>query len=238
MERGNILRAIGFLICALFIAAITAAGMCAESRPENREEYEYEAEEAPQNDSEIIARVVVDAGHGGFDAGASGKDSGVREDEINLSVARLLRVALESNSIEVIMTREDSGAIASTKREDMRRRSEILNTPGIDLTVSIHMNTFSDRSVSGPMVFYMGGSSDGERLASDVIKTVCESVDRSVRTANPGDYYVLREGYAPAIIVECGFLSNSEDERNLQDPVYQQKLAYGICSGILNYLGV
>lgn len=239
MESGKVLRTIGVGICILFVIAALIVSNAGGGGYHNAED-EYEADEEPRDrdPAEITARVVIDAGHGGFDAGASGTDSGVREDEINLSVAKLLKVELESNNVQVIMTREDASALGGTKREDMRKRSEILNTPGLDLTVSIHMNKFSDRSVSGPMVFYAAGSTDGERLANEVIDEVCAAVDRDVRRANPGDYYVLREGYAPGIIVECGFLSNSADEAALQDPVYQQKLAYGICSGILNYLGL
>ena len=119
----------------------------------------------------------------------------------------------------------------------MAARGAILSDEGVDLTVSVHMNMFSDRSVSGPMVFYMEGSQEGEKLAGCVIESVCEAIGHPARPANPGDYYVLRAGSAPGIIVECGFLSNAQDEALLLDPVHQQKLANGIAAGVLEYLG-
>ncbi len=181
--------------------------------------------------------VVVDAGHGGFDGGAKGTDTGVIESGLNLEVANKLRSALEKEGFLVIMTREDENAIGSDKSADMKKRKEIINGENVDYVISIHMNKFSDRAVSGPMAFYQQGSIEGEKLAVAVINGICESVDRPKRIANPGDYYMIRESPAVSVLVECGFLSNSTDEKLLQDSEYQDKIVTGIVNGFKEYLG-
>ena len=180
--------------------------------------------------------VVVDAGHGGVDGGAVGSKTGVVEAGLNLTVAFAVRDALEAEGINVLMTRTDEDALADTKQGDMQARRKLMNTEGVDLVVSVHMNRFTDPSISGPMAFYMKGSAEGQRLAERVIASVCEAVGRPVRSANPGDYFVIRESPAPSVLVECGFLSNAEDEALLQTEAHQQKLARGIVDGILAYL--
>ena len=86
------------------------------------------------------------------------------------------------------------------------------------------------------MAFYMKGSAEGERLAQLVIDGVCNAVSWPLRAANPGDYFVVRECACPAVLIECGFLTNAEDEKLLMDAAYQQKLAAGITQGVLAYL--
>ncbi len=181
--------------------------------------------------------VIIDAGHGGFDNGAIGIDTGVHEDELNLAVAKLVEKGLRQNDIAVVMTRSSEDAIASTKQQDMQGRATIMNDANAVAVVSIHMNMFEDRAVKGPMSFYMQGSAEGERLATAVLESVCSAIDHSKRTANHADYFVLRESVPPAVIIECGFLSNPSDEVLLQDGAHQQKIADGIVEGILSYLG-
>lgn len=185
--------------------------------------------------AEAIA-VVIDAGHGGFDGGAVGTKTGVIEAELNLSVAKLLADELTRRGMYVIMTRTDGEAIGATKDADMKRRKEIMNLPNVDLVVSVHMNKFRDVSVSGPMVFYMKGSDEGKSLAESVMFSLCEALDRPKRIANPEDLFVLRVPSAPSVLVECGFLSNADDEAKLITEEYQRKLARGIAEGISNYL--
>lgn len=180
--------------------------------------------------------VVVDAGHGGMDVGASGTDTGVEEAGLNLAVAQRLQAELTARGVRVIMTREDDGALAASKRGDMEARREMLRDETADIVVSIHMNKYGDRSVSGAMAYYMQGSAEGERLAQMVIDSVCDAIDRDRRAANPGDYFVLRECEAPSVLVECGFLSNAEEEKKLQDGAYQQLLAEAIAAGVIAYV--
>jgi N-acetylmuramoyl-L-alanine amidase len=98
------------------------------------------------------------------------------------------------------------------------------------------MNKFSDRSVKGPMCYFQAGAKDGQALADCVIEAICASLGRDPRLANPGNNFVTRIPSVPSVLVECGFLSNPEDEQNLQDPDYQQKLADGIAEGVMAYL--
>lgn len=194
------------------------------------------AEETTQPATAAAFTVVVDAGHGGMDGGAVGTETGVVEAGLNLAVALLLQEALEARGVRVIMTREDENALAETKRADMDARREILCNETADLVVSIHMNKFTQRSVSGAMAYYMQGSAQGETLAQCVIDSVCDAIGQKRRAANPGDYFVIRECAVPAVLVECGFLSNPEDEKNLQDEAYQGKLAEAVAEGILAYM--
>ena len=181
--------------------------------------------------------IVVDPGHGGFDGGAVGSASGVVESGLNLTVASLLRDALTEQGITVLMTRETEDALGGTKQSDLAARRAMFTRDEVDLVVSIHMNQFSDPDVSGAMAYYMTGSGEGQKLAQSVIDSLCDAIGRNRRLANPGDYFVIRECKCPAVLVECGFLSNPEDEAALQQPEYQQKLAKAIAAGILSYLG-
>ena len=180
--------------------------------------------------------VILDAGHGGFDAGASGTATGVKESELNLQVALLVRGALEDAGARVVMTRTGPGALGSTKREDMARRGQLLLTEGADAAVSIHMNKFSDCKVRGPMAYYQAGAAEGEKLAVAVIDSLTEALCLKPRHANPGNNFVTRIPVCPAVLVECGFLSHPEEERLLQDEAYQRTLAEAVAQGVIAYL--
>lgn len=187
-----------------------------------------------QTDSGGVPLIILDAGHGGKDGGAVGVN-GIQEAGINLEVARLVESGLREAGFAVEMTRKNEDALGENKRADMEARREIMRQDGVCAIVSIHMNKFRDSSIKGPMAFYMKGSAEGEKLATQVITAVCETIGHPKRPANPGDYFVLRESIAPAVIIECGFLSNASDEAKLQDPAHQKKLAAGIVAGVAAY---
>lgn len=180
--------------------------------------------------------VVVDAGHGGVDGGATGAKSGVAEAGLNLTMAKLVEAELTARGVAVVLTRSGEDALAQGKKADMAARREVMNRENVDAVVSVHMNKFSDCSVHGPMAFYMPGSDEGAKLAVAVIDAVCDAIGAPRRIANPADYYVLRESDPVAVLVECGFLSNAEDEKLLQTPAHQKLLAKGIADGVLQYL--
>ncbi len=190
-----------------------------------------------RTDSGGVPLIVLDAGHGGKDGGAVGL-SGVQEAGINLEVARLVESGLREAGFAVKMTRRDEAALGESKREDMQARREIIRQDGVCAVVSIHMNKFRDSAIKGPMAFYMKGSEEGNKLATQVITSVCDTIGHPKRPANPGDYFMLRESVAPAVIIECGFLSNASDENLLQDPAHQKKLAAGIVAGIAAYFAM
>lgn len=240
VKTGRVWNITAIAVSLVFAASVMMACVVYNDEPGNNEgdQTQLPTESATVNPSEqeSIARVVIDAGHGGFDVGATGLGLGTKEDGLNLAVAKLLKEELEALNIEIIMTRETDDALGATKDEDMSYRREVISKAGNDLMVSIHMNMFSDRSVSGPMVFYMEGSEAGKELAACVINSLCDTVGRERRLPNPGDYYVLRAGTAPGIIVECGFLSNAQEEALLVTPEYQKLLAEGIALGIEAFL--
>jgi len=179
--------------------------------------------------------VVVDAGHGGFDPGASGAD-GTREDELNLKVAACLKTALESYGAQVIMTRSDENALAGTKEEDMAERRRIITESQSNIVVSIHMNSYTDETASGPLVLFMKGSSRGERLAKCIQRSMIKLLkpDRE-NSARSDDLYILRSGNQPCVIVECGYMSNKKELQRLKSADYQQQLADAICQGVIDY---
>ena len=108
--------------------------------------------------------VVIDPGHGQPDGGATGMDTGIAEEGINLNYAMALRDELSALNISAVLTREDENALNADKKKDMAARRDIINSADAAAVISIHMNKFSDRSVSGPMAFYMKGSVEGKGL--------------------------------------------------------------------------
>jgi N-acetylmuramoyl-L-alanine amidase len=181
--------------------------------------------------------IVIDAGHGGFDGGATGRATGIPEDGINLAVAKKLQSLFEKNGYEVIMTREDENAVGDNKDEDMARRREIIASSGADIVISIHMNKFPSASVSGPQVFYYEKSTEGEELAKLIQQELIEALDPpKQRVEHPEDYYILCSGDCPAVIVECGFLSNEREEALLITDEYQAECAKAIYRGADAYL--
>ena len=194
-----------------------------------------------EKDKERIC-VVVDAGHGGDDPGKVGIN-GVNEKDVNLQIAELVKVFLEANDIEVIMTREsDEGlydADASNKKvQDMKRRIALIEESEPALTVSIHQNSYPEEYVHGAQVFYYTGSTQGQLLASAVQRQLVQKADpENKRQVKANDsYYLLKKTGVPIVIVECGFLSNSAEAEKLCMPEYQQRVAWAIHMGILEYL--
>ncbi len=178
--------------------------------------------------------IVLDAGHGGFDPGAIGA-GGTHEDELNLAVTRYLKAEFENFGIQVIMTREDENAIAGDKDSDMAERRRIIEQSGSDIVISIHMNSFTeDPDVSGPLVLFMLDSAEGKRLAEAIQQSMNEKLDAN-GTARAQSLYILQSGSQPCVLVECGYISNEEEERNLNQPDYQQRVAEAICKGTAEY---
>ncbi|MGI6176094.1 MAG: N-acetylmuramoyl-L-alanine amidase [Christensenellales bacterium] len=182
-------------------------------------------------------RIVLDPGHGGFDGGARGKDSDVNEDSINLAIALYLCGDLEGLGADVVMTREEAKDLAPSKKADLAKRREIIENSEADFVISIHQNSHPNRSNSGPAVFYHEGSTAAEALAGAIQAKMNEELEpKRPRNALVGDYYILKSGEMPCVIVECGFLSNSEEERLLQQPDYQKRVSRSIVIGVLDYL--
>ena len=188
--------------------------------------------------------IVLDAGHGEPDGGAVGK-AGVKEQELNLKIAEFTQGFLEQSGMEVIMTRadeqgiQDSGnSIRQKKRSDMSNREKLMNRSDVDLFISIHMNKFTDPQYSGPQVFYSSNHEKSkimaEFLQSELISILEPASKREVKQAT-GDIYLLKKAKVPAVLVECGFLSNAQEEQKLLDEKYQKETAWAIYSSIVKY---
>lgn len=180
--------------------------------------------------------IVIDAGHGGFDPGKVASD-GVTEKTINLSIADKLSSFLEQGGAIIRTTRVEDSSLSESKRQDLKNRVEIANNSKADLFISIHQNSFPKSNVKGAQVFYYKGSEEGKRLASFIQSRLKEVVDiDNERIAKANDnYYVLKQIKIPSVIVECGFLSNSVEHDKLMSEEYQEKLAWAIYMGVLDY---
>lgn len=185
----------------------------------------------------LTAGVLIDPGHGGADVGAISPVSGAHEAPLNLEMALALKAALEKQDVgPVTLTRADENALGPTKDADMEERSRIIRETDAALMVSIHMNSFTDPEVWGPQVFYDAESAGGKRLAQAIQNRLNEATGgtRSPRTQG---LIVLRAASVPAVLVECGFLTNPEEDQKLRDGEYQAMIAEAIALGILDFGG-
>ena len=186
--------------------------------------------------------VCIDSGHGGNDPGKIGV-AGTKEKEVNLAIALKLKKSLEKQNIRVVMTRTDDRNLADAnvsneKTSDMKNRVAKMDSEQPDAVVSIHQNSYTDSSVKGAQVFYYSESKEGKKLAEILQKSLIENADpKNHRMAKANtSYYILKNTVAPTVIVECGFLSNSEEESLLISAVYQDKLVDALQKGICEYL--
>ena len=191
-----------------------------------------------------LATVVIDAGHGGRDVGVVGVNSNVSEAEINLLITQTLKSKLEALNVKVVLTRKNADGLydknaTNFKRSDMEKRKNIIAETAPNLVVSIHCNRYPSGERRGAQAFFNNFSDDGKRLAS-LIQTNLNILNEEHlnRGFSPlkGDYYILNCSNYPSCIVECGFLSNAEDDLLLNDENYRDKLADAILSGIMSYL--
>lgn len=191
--------------------------------------------------------IIVDAGHGEPDGGSVGK-LGILEKDLNLDVAKKLSEKLTNSGYNVIMTRTDNNglqknldaSIREQKRTDLRERVKIINDSDAAMLVSIHMNFFTDAKYSGPQVFYSSNIQGSEELAKAIregfIEVIGEHCTREIKPVK-NEIYLLKKTEKPSVIVECGFLSNAEEEKLLSDSNYQDKVAESICKGVSKYSG-
>ncbi len=186
--------------------------------------------------------IVIDVGHGGRDPGKVSV-SGKNEKDINLEIALKLKTILEQNDCNVILTRETdtdlSDANASNKKlSDLNNRLELILNTQPDLVISIHQNAYPSSTQHGAQTFYYSKSNDSKLLAETIQGSLIKNVDPdNHRAAKSNDsYYILKNCSSPIVIIECGFLSNWEEDKLLQDENYQNQLAWGMHLGILDYL--
>lgn len=188
--------------------------------------------------------ILIDPGHGGIDGGAKSKNGTVEKD-INLQISLKLKSNLEAKGYKVCMTRdEDEGlyesgnTVREKKREDLRKRTEKKDETGCHMFISIHQNMFPQSNCFGAQVWY--ASNDKSATAAKYIQdSLKETVkDSNKRVAKPaGDaYLILRDNYdGVSLLVECGFLSNPDEEMRLKSEEHQNLIVEGISLGIDQY---
>jgi len=186
--------------------------------------------------------VIIDAGHGADDGGKVGIN-GAMEKDINLTIALRVRELLETQGVQVIMTREDDQGTYpkvgdNRKLRDMQKRVEAINKERAALTVSIHQNSYTDERIHGAQVFYFTGSEAGRQAAELMQEQMVMTLDpENHRQAKENSsYYLLKNVKYPIIIAECGFLSNQKEADLLCDKEYQEQVAWAIHLGIIRYL--
>lgn len=191
--------------------------------------------------------IVLDAGHGGEDGGAVGID-GIYEKNINLFIATKLKNLLEIAGYNVIMTRDEdkaiydnnAGTLKQKKKSDLKNRLNMIKSNSNENTVfiSIHQNKFTDSKYSGSQIFYSKNNPLSQELANYIRKSIIGLVQPdNTREIKPADktIFLLHNASIPAVIVECGFLSNSEEARKLISEEYQEQMAFCIFCGAINY---
>lgn len=193
------------------------------------------AQAAVAGEAAIPRIIVLDAGHGGADGGASGPD-GTRECDLNLAITLKTDAVLGLLGEETLLLRStdtdlsssDSKSISQKKVSDIRRRVELTNSQPGAILVSIHCNTYSQEKYHGAQVFYTGGAKEfGETMQLALKNGVDPSNARMAKAVSP-DVYLMNHIKVPGILVECGFLTNQEELTNLKDPDYQTRLAVTI----------
>jgi len=186
--------------------------------------------------------IVLDAGHGGPDGGASGGD--VIEKVVALSITNKLRDYLQGQGATVIMTRDGDYDLAEDgmkgysrrKSVDLRKRVEIINGSNADLYISIHLNSLPRTSSKGAQTFFYGSLIENERFAKYVQAELRESLNNTHRLAKIINHvYLMKYSKVPGALVEVGFLSNYEETQQLRDEEYQDKLAAAIYRGVIRY---
>ncbi|HHX74607.1 MAG TPA: N-acetylmuramoyl-L-alanine amidase CwlD [Firmicutes bacterium] len=181
---------------------------------------------------------AIDPGHGGYDPGVM--RNGIAEKDVALEISLFLRAYLQSAGARVVMTRETDRdlllpAAGPKKQQDMKNRMRVINGARPDLLLSIHVNSITSPVWRGAQVFHKAGEGNSKVIAETIqeeLRRILANTDRAVK---PGNYYVLNEAECPAVLVECGFLSNAEEARLLTDRTYQSRLAWAVYAGLLRY---
>lgn len=198
------------------------------------------------SNAQSLPVLVIDAGHGGIDSGTSGGD-GTPEKNINLSISRKLNEILTLMGYKTIMTRTQDELIGegefttirSQKQADVYKRLELVEEQENCILISVHQNYFQQNKYSGFQVFYTNNHPQNKQLAQQLQSTVTKALQphntRTVKTVG-SEIYLLHHCTKPAVMVECGFLSNPKELSLLKNETYQNQMAFALAKGIDTYL--
>jgi N-acetylmuramoyl-L-alanine amidase len=196
-------------------------------------------------DFSVLPTIIIDPGHGGEDGGAV--DNGVIEDEVNLAVCLALRDMFAINGFEVVMTRDsdisihDEGVKGTRKQKtsDLKNRLAISEKHPNSVFISVHQKTVTNPKSWGTQVFYGPKNPASERLANAMQKDFARELQpdntRGIKKADK-NLFLMYQAQCPAVLVECGFLSNPNDAALLSDPEYQQKVAFTIFGSVIGFI--
>lgn len=197
--------------------------------------------------SEALKTIIIDPGHGGFDGGAVAAD-GTQEKSINLEIALRLQKTLQSLGFQVVLTRDTDkalGSVSSTtatnKQSDLNARAAIMKQYPNAVFISIHQNKFEQSNQWGLQTFYKEGDEKAKLLGEEIQASVVTQLQpKNKRLSKPDNrkVFILKNAVIPAVIVECGFISNPDDLKSLKSESYIGKLALCISNGIINYFNV
>lgn len=196
-------------------------------------------------------KIVLDAGHGGIDGGASSGE--IIEKDVTLAIAQNVEKQLKRLGAEVVMTRtadgdvleehapsEEFGTLRERKKQDIFLRADLVKSNKPDIFLTIHANAIPEEKWRGAQVFYhKDGHPNSELLAKSIQSTIKESLQNTEREALAiKQIYLLKKAEVPAVLVETGFLSNNEERQLLSSKDYQEKMAAAIVSGIEGYVSL
>ena len=190
--------------------------------------------------------IIIDAGHGGEDGGAVGKN-GILEKELNLSISEKLHDLFSAAGFKVVMTRETDTLLydknadykGRKKELDLAKRVEIASSYENAVFISIHMNSFPDSKYSGLQVYYSKNHQDSDEMAENIQSTVRECLQKNNnRQTKPAgkNIFVLDRITIPGVLIECGFMSNPDECNALTKDEYQKKLSLTIFSAVSKYI--
>ena len=231
----------GILFSIIIIIALFFFTRPSDSAPDDATESESTTEDNSNANKPDYPTIILDAGHGGIDPGKVGVNNALEKD-INLSIVLKLQKLLEDEGFTVHLTRNSDkilGPANSTrpKRDDMLARVDMVKELNPFFVISIHQNSFTDPSSSGPQTFYYHESEPSATMAQVLQDILNQSLNPEKNRAPQANtnYYLLTRTPTPTVIVECGFLSNPKEADLLISDAYQEKIATAIFDGILLY---
>ncbi len=234
MKKKLYVPLISVIICAVIFNATT---------------YFYSSDKVSVNGekSSQLPVIIIDAGHGGFDGGAVASDGTVEKD-INLKISLYLQEYLELSGFKTVMTRSDDASledeglnsIRQKKTSDIHNRLALMEKTDNSIFISIHQNKYHIEKYRGMQVFYSPSfSEESSEIARNIQENVTEILqpnnERQIKKCGTS-VYLIYNAVKPAVLVECGFLSNNEETELLKTDIYQRKIAYSIATGIQDYV--
>lgn len=202
----------------------------------------YDLVQISSNATHNRVNLVIDAGHGGLDAGTIGID-GTKEKDINLSIALILYDFAMVSGIPCFLVRDGDylvyGETDDKSRSDLYNRLDYINSIDNSILISIHQNHFEDEKECGMQVWYSPNDEKSKIIADNILnvtKTNLQSDNTRLNKRSDSSYYLLYKAQAPSVMVECGFMSNSEENEKLKNTLYQKQIAYSILIGFSQFL--